>query len=154
MRPIVASDLMNPEVLSVRPETSVEALARFLVDNAISGAPVVDGRGKLVGVVSLTDVSVVASDRGEDDDRPGFLRRAVEEVRTPPPLEDAQVRVRDIMNPDVFVVSDDASVSEVASVMLHNHLHRVLVTREGKVVGIITTSDLLGLLVDPDEDHD
>ena len=54
----------------------------------------------------------------------------------------------DIMTPAVYAVAEDATVSEVASMMLKEHLHRVLVTQGEKVVGIISTSDLLGLLID------
>ena len=51
----------------------------------------------------------------------------------------------------VYTVSEDATVSEIASTMLDNHLHRVLVTRDGQPLGIISTSDLLGLLIDEDD---
>ncbi len=52
------------------------------------------------------------------------------------------------MTPAIDSVSEDATVSEVASRMLDSHVHRLLVTRDGKPVGIVTTSDLLGLLID------
>ena len=61
-------------------------------------------------------------------------------------LDDANVA--DIMTPTVYSVDEEALVSEIASLMLDQHLHRVLVTRGEKVVGIVTTSDLLGLLVE------
>ena len=61
MRPITASDLMNPEVLTVQTGMTVRELASFLIDNEISGAPVADSEGRLVGVVSLRDLMRVAS---------------------------------------------------------------------------------------------
>ena len=54
------------------------------------------------------------------------------------------------MNPKIYSVKEDATVSEIASLMLKGHIHRLLVTREDRAVGIITTSDLLGLLVGED----
>ena len=54
------------------------------------------------------------------------------------------------MNPKIYSVKEDATVSEIASMMLKGHIHRLLVTREDRAVGIITTSDLLGLLVGED----
>ncbi len=158
MRKISASDLMNSEVLTVPEEMSVRELAAFLVDNQISGAPVVDSRGKPVGVVSMVDIVAYASDDSEiggEESNPHFYVRDLEEQFNGEDLGDIHVEhggltVADIMTPSVYSVSEDATVSEVASHMLSAHLHRLLVTRGDEVVGIISTSDLLGLLVDED----
>ena len=152
MRLITASDLMNSEVLTVREDLPVREVAAFLVDNEITGAPVVDRRGRLVGVVSLVDIAAVASeDAGFGGVRPDFFSRGEElpddeEVVLGEEAED--LRVEDIMNPEIFSVAEDATVSQVAMKMLRDHLHRLLVMRDDEVVGIISTSDLLGLLVD------
>lgn len=161
MRPITASDLMNPEVLTVRDDMNVQELARFLVENEITGAPVVDRSGKLVGVVSVVDIATVASEssavetdrsnpdyyeRGFEDSLTNEEAEEIEDIRTE--VDNGQLIVEDIMTPTVYSVSEDATVSEIASMMLKGHLHRVLVTREDKAVGIISTSDLLGLLID------
>ena len=156
MRPITASDLMNPGVLTVLEDMTVRELASFLMENEISGAPVADAQGRLVGVVSLTDIAALASgeDRsvgeegssffGRDWEDDGLEEEDVEEL----PLDG--VHVADIMNPKIYSVREDATVPEIASLMLNGHLHRLLVTREDRAVGIITTSDLLGLLVGED----
>lgn len=140
MRPITAGDLMNPQVLTVQDDMSVRDLAAFLVDNEISGAPVEDAEGRLVGVVSMTDIAALAS----GDPAPSFEEPVLEEEVDG---EDADPRVSDIMTPAVHSVREDATVSEVATTMLKGHLHRLVVTREDQAVGIISTSDLLGLLV-------
>jgi len=158
MRPITASDLMNPEVLTVREDMTVRELASFLIANEISGAPVADGEGRLVGVVSLVDVAAAATGedrRRQDEDGSGFFGRDWEEGLDEEdvedlPLDQEGLRVADIMNPKIYSVTEDATVSEVASLMLKGHLHRLLVTREDRAVGILTTSDLLGLLVGED----
>jgi CBS domain-containing protein len=154
MRPITASDLMNPEVLTVHTDTTVRELASFLIDNEISGAPVADAEGRLVGVVSLADIAAAAT--GEDrsgEDGSGYFGRAWDDSLDEEDVEDLPLdgmRVADIMTPQVYSVKEDATVSEIASLMLKGHLHRLLVTREDRAVGIITTSDLLGLLVGED----
>jgi CBS domain-containing protein len=158
MRPITASDLMNPRVLTVSRDMRVPELANFLVANDISGAPVVDGSGKLVGVASLTDIAeVLADDDSEDGERntdffasewdEGLSREEVEEL----PPDATELTAADIMTPDVFTVGEETPVSEIAEAMIANHVHRLLVTREDRVVGIISTSDLLGLLVEEKE---
>lgn len=156
MRPITASDLMNPGVLTVREDMTVRELASFLLENEISGAPVADGQGRLVGVVSMVDIAALASGEeratGEEgssffgDWEDGLDEEDVEDLQ----LDLDGMRVASIMNPKIYSVREDATVSEIASLMLNGHLHRLLVTREDRAVGIITTSDLLGLLVGED----
>jgi len=160
MRPITASDLMNPEVLTVRGDMSVRDLAAFLVDNEITGAPVEDEDGKLVGVVSLIDiVEIAAGDepaaRARESANPDFYVRDWEDQLSEEDMETLHIEeedifVREIMTPQIFSVEEDARVAEVARMMLDGHIHRVLVTRDDKPVGIISTSDLLGLLVEED----
>lgn len=167
MRPITAADLMNPEVLTVPEDLSVRELAGFLMDHEITGAPVVDREGRLVGVVSVVDIADAAAGEEDDDGAGGsppgsagapgaFHATGFGEELSPEalealgPFEDpaGEMRVGEIMNPEFYSVPEDATVSEVASTMLNNHVHRLLVIEEGRVAGIITTSDLLGLLVD------
>jgi CBS domain-containing protein len=172
MRLITAADVMNPRVLTVREDMTVRELAHFLVDHDISGAPVVDEDGKLVGVVSVTDITLALAedsedgeegedgedeeDEEEDDDLPGdffrhewtqgLSREKVAELQ----LEDA-IEVREIMTPEVHTVPEEMPIPDVAELMIGTHIHRLLVTREEKVVGILSTSDLLGLLVNEKE---
>ena len=175
MRPITAADLMNPKVLAVRDDMTLRELAAFLIRNQITGAPVEDGGGLLVGVVSTVDIAeaVLAGQAGGGVDgadvetggggaagvgprAAGGIAFFAQDWEEEPDEEDlAELRlaeddllVRDIMTPAVYSVAEDATVSEVASRMLDSHVHRLLVTREEKPVGIITTSDLLGLLID------
>ena len=156
MRPITAADLMNPEVLTVHEAMTVRELARFLTDNQITGAPVEDAGGKLIGVVSVVDIAGVASDAGNvrtDRSSPDFYVRGWEDKITPEEIRDFRVdnedlQLGEIMTPTVFSVGEDATVAEIASVMLRGHLHRLLVTRDERPVGIVSTSDLLGLMVE------
>jgi len=174
MRPITAADLMNPKVLAVREDMTLRELAAYLIHNQITGAPVEDGGGRLVGVVSTVDIAEAMlggpggaeagtplgagvggagseEDLEESAEQEGSEELSdadeTEETDEPYPPED-DVLVRDIMTPAIDSVPEDATVSEVASRMLDSHVHRLLVTRDGRPVGIITTSDLLGLLID------
>lgn len=158
LRKIQARDLMNPDVLSVSEDMGVRELAAFLLDNQISGAPVTGAEGELVGVVSMTDLAAAATgDLGLSTDRrnPSFYLRDLEEAYGEDDvrnfhIEEPDRSVKEIMTPTVYSVEEEATVAEVASLMLDGHLHRVLVTQGKEAVGIISTSDLLGLLVDED----
>ncbi len=158
MRALVARDVMNPNVISVRDDLTVAELAEFLVDSEISGAPVEDAEGRLVGVVSLTDVAsaLTGNDQVATRRHPGYYLRGWEEKFNPEELAGLRVAESDltageIMTPSIFAVEDETPVSAVAEKMIRSHVHRLLVTREHKVVGILTSSDLLGLLVDEAE---
>ena len=154
MRPITAADVMNPNVLMVQEDMTVEELASFLVESEISGAPVVDPAGRLVGVVSVTDLarSVAEDLDGDRQSRDffvsewgGTLRR--DQVEGLQFGEESEMRVRDIMTPAIYSVDAETPIPEVAETLINSHIHRLLVTSGERVVGIVTSSDLLGLLV-------
>ena len=156
MNKSTAAHVMTREVLTVDPDWSVEYLMDFLSDHSISGAPVVNGALEPIGVVSLTDIArngglserspapQVASDYRHDLDR--FVDR---DTLAGFQAESASgATVRDIMTPMVFAVDEDTPVGDVADVMLTGRIHRVIVRREGKMVGVVTSMDLLPFVRD------
>lgn len=153
---ITAAQVMSRDVLTVGSDWSVERLADFLVDHAITGAPVVTDDGTPVGVVSLTDLarssgawSTRVGDVPADYYRNALERRvAREEVRSFRVDDNGEATVRDIMTPMVFDVQEDTSVQEVAEAMITGRIHRVFVTNGGKMVGVISSMDLLPLVRD------
>jgi CBS domain-containing protein len=158
MRLITAADVMNPRVLAAAADWTLPELADFLVEHEISGAPVVDAAGRLLGVVSMTDIAAALAASagiaagGADGRRSDFFRSAWPEGPSRETLADLSARgerrtVREIMTPEVYTVTEDAPVAELAETLIEEHVHRLLVTREERVVGIVSTSDLLGLLV-------
>ena len=158
MRPIVAADLMTPDVLSVPEAMGLSELAAFLLDNEISGAVVRDADERPVGVVSLTDLAAVTADSGEQpaaQEMSGFYQHTGDgelgrgELARVETAGDG-LTAADIMTPQVYSVPIDAAVSEVARTLLDGHLHRVLVVDGDDLVGIVSASDLLGLLIEED----
>lgn len=162
MRLITVRDVMNPDVITVRDDMTVQEVAAFLVENQISGAPVEDAEGRLVGVVSYMDIARAASELTQLDAPPAepearprsaeFFARGWED---PPEAETfpassagSSLTVGEIMTPEIFSVPADASVATAARMMLDAHIHRVLITQSHKVVGIVTTSDFLSLLAE------
>lgn len=167
-------DIMRTEVVTVTPDTSMLALARVLSDHGVSGVPVV-ADGRLVGVVSSTDVVRAAAEEG---DVPAGRTRWValpSLAEAEPEDEDwdphaayflpedgprlarvwdgdafggglADVLVADVMTPVTFSVSPDASVEELAGFLLRGRIHRAVVERDGRLLGIVTTFDLLRVL--------
>ncbi len=153
MTKLRARDIMNPNVLTVPDGMSVRELAQFLVEHQISGAPVVDDEGNLLGVVSLMDIAETASS-GETQGTAmpgGYQSRDWEQIISPEELqqlhvEDEGLPVSQIMTPTVYTIPDETPVSEIAKTMVAGRIHRLFVTRDGAVVGILTTIDLLKVL--------
>jgi CBS domain-containing protein len=152
--PLIAQDVMNPQVLAVRPDMSVHELALFLTENQITGAPVLDRAGRLVGVVSETDIAESESERdalAADYSDPGFDVRGWEDDADASDIRGLRVegderRVEDIMTPAAYTIPHDTPVPRIAQTMISGRIHRLLVTRDQHVVGIVTSLDLLRLL--------
>jgi CBS domain-containing protein len=162
-RRMAVRDVMNPDVIAVRDDMTLQEAAAFLVENQISGAPVEDAEGRLIGVVSYADIARATSELSRLDAPPsepeiqtgsiGFFGRSWEdlpetEVLPDPPSGLLGLTVREIMTPDLYSVPQDAPVGAAARLMLDAHIHRVLVTNGHSVVGILTTYDLLSLLLE------
>lgn len=149
-----ARDVMNPQVLAVRIDMTVQELAAFLTENQITGAPVVDRDGHLVGVVSLADIAESNGNQGDFVADVADPRLAVRDwddkfdaadVR-PYHVEADPRLVRDIMTPTVYTIPEDTPVARIARTMIAGRIHRLFVTRKKRVVGIVTSLDLLKLL--------
>lgn len=153
---------MTGEVVTVHPRLSLQELALLFERDQISGAPVVDDRGHVTGVVTRTDLSTLAL-RGPDPEAEVFGLRIREpggedfyEVTHGLPLEGApgpqhfspSLRVEDVMSPRVVSVEADAELREIARAMLEHRIHRLLVTDGPQFVGILTTTDVLRWLVE------
>lgn len=151
---VTAKEIMNPEVVTVGEDMTLQELATFLTEREISGAPVTNERGKLVGVVSLTDIALSAAESGEaapPATRPGARTSGWETKLNPDDLrqmhiENAGRAVRDIMTPTVYTIPDSTPVSKIARTMISGRVHRLLVTHGKRIVGIVTTLDMLKLL--------
>jgi CBS domain-containing protein len=154
---LTAKDVMTERVLTVSTDWPVEQLAEFFVAEAISGAPVVNRDGELVGVVSLTDVarndSRAADSRSAD--RHAYYLQVLELESSIDPeaagslvVDEPTVKVREIMTPVIIEVGEDTPVAEVAAKMIESRVHRLFVTRDEKVVGIITALDMMRVVRD------
>jgi CBS domain-containing protein len=147
----VARDIMSEPVITVTPTTPITEIARVLLDNRISGCPVVDVTGTLRGIISRANLLDYAL--GVEGGAltpilrflvPGGIAVDVDEAYT----EEAEVSTeapdaQEIMTQDVVWVTPEAPLAVVAGCMSQERIHRVPVMDGGKVVGIITSLDLL-----------
>lgn len=156
MRRKTAKDLMNADVLTVEDRMTAEELAAFFEDNEISGAPVVDGAGQLLGVVSLKDLARSLPGSGNaapDRSDPALYLKEWEDHFNPEDLKhlrvvDTEITASDLMSRTIHSVSGSTPVAECARRMLEHHVHRLLVTEDGQLRGILTSFDVLRLVAD------
>jgi len=147
----LARDIMSKPVISVTPTTPITEAARVLLDNQISGCPVMDINGRLRGILSrgnLLDYALRVEGGALTPILrllvPGGAERTVEEVYAPLKEENYEVPgVQEIMTAEVITVVPEAPLPEVAQKLSSEHIHRVPVMDQDRVVGIITSLDLL-----------
>mgnify|MGYP006281704501 FL=1 len=145
-----AKDLMTTDVRTVDADWPIDRVAQFLIDHGISGAPVVQD-DQLMGVISLTDIARHSSTAGEPaSDRPAsFYRSELEASYAEEDLENLQISeggettAEHVMTPQVYDVNEHTSIQQVAQVMHRGGIHRVFVTTDGEVRGVITALDML-----------
>ena len=121
-----ARDIMTQELLTVTPETTIEEALRMLVNNRITGLPVVSNQGKMVGVVSEYDLLKQIAGAGGDE---------------------AKVFAKKIeFSKDVQAVRDTAELGEIAPLFVKFKFRRLpVIDKAGKLVGIITRRDMMRL---------
>ena len=114
---MIAKDMMTKEIITVSPTMSIKKLAMTLVKNQISGAPVIDRNGKIIGVVSEADI---IGKKGKD--------------------------VKAIMSKKVISVTENTPVEEIARLMTAHKITRLPVMRGDKVIGIVSRADIVNAI--------
>lgn len=114
---MIAKDIMTRDVIIVSPTLPVKTLATLLIKNQISGAPVADENGKIIGVVSEADL---IAKKGK--------------------------QVKAIMSDKVIQITEETSVEEIARLMAAHKIKRLLVMRGKSLVGIVSRADVVGAI--------
>jgi len=121
-------ELMQKNVKTVNLEDAVYDAVVSLTDSHISALAVVDGMGRMVGVISSTDILTSEAEAQDAVEREALFE---------------QMMVRDIMIPRPLTVSPEAEVREAAQQMLYADIHRLFVTSGERLVGVISTTDIM-----------
>ena len=122
-----ARDLARTEVVSVTPETPVSEVEQIVSERRIGGVPVMDESGELMGIISASDL-VRLHAKGKSDI--------------------GSLSAWEVMTPDVLWVAADTPLHEVASRMVEAHVHRILVYDGDKLIGLITSYDMMKVVAE------
>ena len=143
---LYARDIMTTEVLTVSPETSIADLSKTLENRKIGGVPVVDKGGRLVGVITQSDLV----ERARDLELPPAINILDLHIYLQIPSHLIQrvekmlgTTVGDCMTPNPITVAPDTPVSQIAALMAKQKVHTIPVVKGGKIVGIIGKMDLV-----------
>lgn len=151
---LTAKDIMTKDVITVKPDTSIEELSSILVKNEISGVPVVDEAGALYGIVTENDL-ISRNTRLHIPTVVSFLDAAIylesskkfeQEVKRM-----AATRVKDICARKVVTITEDSSITDIATIMAEKKVQLLPVVRNGKVIGIVGKRDVLKAVARPSE---
>jgi CBS domain-containing protein len=143
-----AADIMTREVVSVAPETPVSDIAKVLHARHVSGVPVVDSDGDLVGIVSEGDLMKHVGAIGSDPQpRSWWLRLFGDRTSLAEEYAKSHARrARDVMTKNVVTVEENAPLGDVARLLERHRIKRLPVVRDGKLVGIVTRGNLVQVL--------
>ncbi len=165
---IYARDIMQRDVLTVHRNSSLEELVRFLFKKRITGAPVVNDEGLMVGIISETDVTKAANWAVISDKARDYLAEKTKEMGFAMDSEEQQIEemsederehflteklnfyhellrrpVSTLMTRNVITVKTSTPLSEICRIMADNRIHRVVVSRDRKIYGIIAAMDVM-----------
>ena len=143
-------DIMTKDVITVSPEMEIAHAARLLLEKSINGVPVVDGTGKLVGILCQSDL--VAQQKKFPIPSLFTILDGVISFTSMKSLE-AEIQkitaatVADAMTPGPVTVGPEISIEEVGSIMVDRNFHTLPVVDAGELVGIVGKEDVLKTLV-------
>lgn len=139
-----AKDIMTRQVITVKADTPVAEIATVLLERHISAVPVVDANDMMIGIVSEGDL-VVRSDIGTDEHRHSWWLRLLNDNATLAGdyLKTHGKTAGDVMTRNVVSVAEDTSVGEVARLMEQNHIKRVPVVKDGRIVGLVSRANII-----------
>src|SRR5215831_6109374 len=141
-------DVMTKDVIAVRADTPLQEIARLLKEHRIGGAPVIDSEGEVIGIVSDCDLFLKQKRvRRLGTHAPAIFDQFIEPENIAEIYEKARLlTAADVMTKAVATVDPQDQVGQVAETMMRDGLRRVPVTHDGKLVGVISRSDIIHLL--------
>jgi len=141
-----AKDIMTREVISVGPETPITEVAGLLLEHRINGAPVVDEEGKLLGIICQSDL--IAQQKKLPLPSVFTLLDSFIPISSPGKFEKEMRKISAVnafqaMTSEPVTVGPEASIEEIASLMVNKGFHTIPVVEGARLIGIIGKEDVL-----------
>ncbi len=144
-----AWQIMNRDVITIKKGASVDEALKLMAKHHVSGLPVLDADGNIVGIITESDVLLKGQSPVLDKPRPIKGHKPVpEDVLETAYKKTRAELVEDAMTKEVIAFSEDSLVADIARVMVEHGINRVPIVRDRKVVGIISRKDILKAMAD------
>jgi CBS domain-containing protein len=141
------ADIMTQPVITVQPETRIAEAARLMLQHRVSGLPVVDPGGAMIGIVTEGDL-LRRAELGTERHRPHWLELLLGPGRLARDYIDTHARaVGEVMTENVASVAPDDTLPDVVRLMEKRHVKRLPVIKEGRLVGIVSRANLVRALM-------
>jgi CBS domain-containing protein len=141
-----AIDVMVRDVVTVAPDTDVAAATKLLAEHDVSALPVLDKDGNLVGVLSEADL-IHRTEIGTEKHRPWWLEAVTGATTLAEEFAKSHgKKVGEVMTTGVISVTEETPLSEIAALFERKRIKRVPVVKDGKLVGIVSRSNLIQAL--------
>lgn len=136
-------DIMTKEVVCVREEAEIKEAARLLSENRISGMPVIDNEGKVIGVISEADI-LVSSGIKRESKISDILRHLSGEIVA---SDKRGEKVGEIMTSPAITIGPEEDIRDAGRIMEEKGIKRLpVIDREGKIIGVISRADIVGAI--------
>lgn len=122
------SDILQTNLKTVRGTDTIGEAVSLLAESHVSGVPVVDDHGRLVGVLSNSDILEVLAEHSDPEEREKIFEETL---------------VQEVMTPRPQTITPEASIRDAAQRMLYLEVHRLFVEQGGRLVGVVSTTDLV-----------
>jgi CBS domain-containing protein len=125
------ADVMQTDLRVIRGTDTVISAIGLLADNHVSGLPVVDEHGRLVGVLSSSDILETLAEHSDPEAREAVFEETL---------------IQEIMTPRPQTITPEAELKDAAQRMVYLEVHRLFVEHDGRLVGVVSTTDLVRAL--------
>jgi CBS domain-containing protein len=147
---ITVKDIMTTPVITVTPDMNIASAAKILLDNGVNGAPVVDDKGRLVGILCQSDL--IAQQKKLPIPTLFTFLDSVIQLSSAKQIEKqirkiAALTVAEAMTPEPVAVHPDTGIETVAALMVDKNFHTLPVVENSRLVGIIGKEDVLRTLL-------
>ena len=143
MEKLVAKDIMNRRVVTIKKDALVKDLSKILIKNKVSGVPVVDDEDNIIGIVTEADIIIKESNLPFPISFDyNFVKHYDSYTKTTE--EYLETKVEEIMTKSIKIAKEDMSIEKVANIMINNDINRIpVVDKRNKLSGIITRADII-----------
>jgi CBS domain-containing protein len=139
---MLVRELMTKNVITISPEASLKEAGELFKEKRVSGLPVMDEAGKVVGIVTITDMMRILSQIYALKES----EKAHEDIKLSGMYEEekAKAKVKNIMSKSVTVLGEESPIEEVMRLMFNDNIHTIPITNsQGKLVGVIGRRDMV-----------